>query len=203
MRIEILILVMFLFVMPFGNILSQGFTKQFEDTTKEVIDGKKQIYYQVHYLNDSLYKVIWGKGDKTFHTKKNFMWTPYTYSCEKYSSEYLVLHQGCGTSCYTLLFLPLNGSEEKEFFYCLAYNLERGLVAYISEEDFETIIIENIKNGKKYYLKIADMCNASSKYTCLEKADFNNNTLTIYYSGKNWKPDAPDIHKIKIECDLN
>lgn len=100
-------------------------------------------------------------------------------NCEK---DYVVVESSCGGPCYSKLFVFADNRENKRFDYCEVISNNPNIVVYVKNENFDNMIVHNLKNSKELEVKIENHHNHPLIYGHLYTTFLIKNDLTIKYS---------------------
>jgi len=111
----------------------------------------------------------------------------------KYNNEnFMLLHYGCGSSCWGLIFVPLrNDAKIRRIMYDFAYDSETTDLVYT---DNENILVENLASGKIKVVKLPQ-CDAANMVYCLDSISINKSELKYQFYGPNRFDDKPIMKK--------
>lgn len=104
------------------------------------------------------------------------------YRCEK---EYVVVGFACGGPCYSEIFIFTDTRTNKQFSYSQKVSNNKDIIAHIENEEFEKLLITNIKNNKELSIDISD--NNWMNYGHLDTLFMTSTNLNIEYQTKNNK----------------
>ena len=162
-----------------------------------------KFYYQTKKLSDTTYSIEWGKkgvnkytSNKVFEISGSGMLTYLTSN-----DSVIILSQSCGTSCTYFVLLSLNRDKIMTYDNPEALNLNKNLIAYVSDPDNDgqiVLTVENYINGKKMIVKVNNVCPSAIKYSCIEECYFEHNTLIIKWDGSKWQSSKPDLQVKRI-----
>ncbi len=110
--------------------------------------------------------------------------------------DFMLLHYGCGSSCWGLILLPLNPKEQiKVFMNDLAYDPESTNLVYT---DNENLLIENLSTHNIKTVKLPK-CEAASMIYCLDSVSINKSELKYQFYGPNRIDDKPIMKKYNVK----
>lgn len=139
--------------------------------------------FSFHDLGDTAYFITW--GDSAIYSNRS---RPFKVlgngrlGLEATSPNALLLSQSCGTSCAQYVVLPrLKGGKEHIYLFGRAYELTRGLVAYIPEDEEVLITVENYLSGKGIPIKESDVCEAAFRGDCIQSCRFQGDSLSLTF----------------------
>ena len=96
--------------------------------------------------------------------------------CEK---EYVVVGFACGVPCYSQVFVFTDNREKKQFDYGQKISSNPNIIAHIKNEEFERLIIHNLKNGKEQRIQNHDI--NWMQYGQMDTMYIAGNTLKLEY----------------------
>jgi hypothetical protein len=114
------------------------------------------------------------------------------------NKKFMLLHYGCGSSCWGLILLPLqNEGEIRKIMYDFAFDQETTNLVYT---DNENLLVENLTSGKVKVIKLPQ-CKAANMVYCLDSISINKSELKYQFIGPNRIDDKPIIksYTVKIE----
>jgi hypothetical protein len=96
------------------------------------------------------------------------------------NKNFIGLGYGCGNPCSGIIVLPLNSNDNiKWFMYVLAYDFENNLIVYLGNEDYDKLVIENLRNGKRRLINFEDSCSSAFWEYCIDSISISDKEL--YY----------------------
>ncbi len=101
-------------------------------------------------------------------------------NCEK---DYVIVESSCGGPCYSKLFVFTDNRKNKQFDYCQNVSNNTNIIAHIKNEEFERLIIHNLKNGKEQIVQNPDI--NWMQYGQMDKMYIAGNTLKLEYQTVN------------------
>ncbi len=103
-------------------------------------------------------------------------------NCEE---DYVVVGSSCGGPCYSKLFVFTDKRKNKRFDYCHIVSNDPNLVIYVKNEDFDKLLVHNLKNSKEMEVDIDNDKQHPLIYGHLDKVYLVNQNLIINYSIEN------------------
>ncbi|XOV68696.1 MAG: hypothetical protein ACFHU9_05840 [Fluviicola sp.] len=94
--------------------------------------------------------------------------------------DYVVVGFACGGPCYSHVFVFTDEGKNKQFAYSQRISNNPNIIAHIRNEEFETLIIHNLKTHKEINVDISDN-NAELNYGHMDTLYMKQNKLFIQY----------------------
>ena len=174
-----------------------GCIEPFETYDTITVNGN---FIKYHVSNDKAH-LEYGNHDFQKFFPKEFdcdiadAWVPKL----KYDNkDFMLLHYGCGSTCWGLILLPLNPIDKiRDIMYDLAYDPETTSLVYT---DNENLLVENITTKEIKTIKLPQ-CGAANMIYCLDSVSIRKSELKYQFYGPH-KIDAKPIMKsytIKIK----
>jgi hypothetical protein len=116
-------------------------------------------------------------------------------NCEK---DYVVVSSSCGGPCYSKLFVFTDKRKNKRFDYCHIVSNDPNLVIYVKNEDFDKLLVHNLKNSKEMEVDIDNDKQHPLIYGHLDTVYLVNQNLIINYSIENEGMKKKIVHLEKI-----
>lgn len=115
----------------------------------------------------------------------------------KYDNKnFMLLHYGCGSSCWGLIFLPLrNEAEIRKIMYDFAYDSETTNLVYT---DNENLLVENLTTRKIRVVKLP-VCDAANIVYCLDSISISKSELKYQFYGPNKYGDKPIMRRYIVK----
>jgi hypothetical protein len=113
--------------------------------------------------------------------------------CEK---DYVVVGFGCGGPCYSQVFVFTDESEKKQFDYGQKITNNPNIIAHIRNEEFEKLIIHNLKNGKELIIENPEI--NWMQYGQMDTMYITRNNLKLEYQTENKQTKKKSISLIDI-----
>jgi hypothetical protein len=114
------------------------------------------------------------------------------------NKNFMLLHYGCGSSCWGLIFLPLsNEGKIRKIMYDFAYDPETTDLVYT---DNENLLIENLTSGRVQVIKLPQCCAANMVY-CLDSVSINKLELKYQFYGPNRFDDKPLMKSYSVRVE--
>ena len=116
-------------------------------------------------------------------------------NCEK---DYVVVGSSCGGPCYSSVFVFTDNRKNRRFDYCNVVSNNPNIVAYIKNEDFDKLHVQNLKNSKEIEIEIDNYNHHPLIYGHLDTTYIIKNDLTIRYTIENEKQKKKIVNLDKI-----
>jgi hypothetical protein len=114
------------------------------------------------------------------------------------TDEYVTLGFSCGGPCYARVFVFLDKNKPiKIFGYCQRVTSNDNIITHIEDEEFENLIIHNLKNGKEMIVSIEN-CHDLNFPCLLDSAYMINNNLVLEYDASSDNPKKKIVNIRKI-----
>lgn len=92
--------------------------------------------------------------------------------------HFMLLHYGCGSPCWGLIFLPLNSNDKiRDIMYDLAYDSETTNLVYT---DNENLLIENLLTKEIKTIKLPQ-CDAANMIYCIDSVSISKSELKYQF----------------------
>jgi hypothetical protein len=152
-----------------------------KDTTlQQHFDNSFITYY---FFGDTNYRIEWGNETIKNKTKNNYeVLGNGVLSVMEFNERTIVLGQGCGTSCFYYIFLPLEKDAiEKSYYFAYAYDIEKNIVVFLPEnKDF--LRIENFYTQNKLDIEDPNLCFSTFEEDFIENISFNDTALILSWN---------------------
>jgi hypothetical protein len=154
-----------------------------------------------YYVNNKKAKLEYGNHDFKAFFPEDFdcdiadAWVPkFKYDNKKF----MLLHYGCGSSCWGLILLPLQNEDKiRKIMYDFAYDQETTNLVYT---DNENLLVENLTSGKVKVIKLPQ-CDAANMVYCLDSISINKSELKYQFYGPNRFDDKPIMKSYTVKID--
>jgi len=114
------------------------------------------------------------------------------------NKKFLLLHYGCGSSCWGLILLPMhNEGKIRQIMYDLAYDQETTNLVYT---DNENLLVENLISGKVKVIHLPQ-CNAANMVYCLDSISISKSELKYQFYGPDRFDDKPIMKSYTVILD--
>lgn len=94
--------------------------------------------------------------------------------------DYVAVGFACGGPCYSRVFIFTDERKNKQFDYCQKISNNSNVIAHIRNEEFETLLVYNLKTDKEISIDISDN-NAEMNYGHMDTMYMEQNKLFIEY----------------------
>jgi hypothetical protein len=161
-------------------------------------------FIEYNFLEDERYTVKWGNNNLV-RSSPETLYSHYGGARFKWENkDAVVIEDGCGTSCWYALLLPLDSASPMlQYNNPFAYDSDRSLIAYAASsygrshtletasydssgwEDDTAIVVENFKTHRKRYF-VAKDCHQTSLCCpsfCIVDVEFRGDSLYYRWSG--------------------
>ncbi|MCR9172298.1 MAG: hypothetical protein NXI10_07410 [bacterium] len=99
------------------------------------------------------------------------------------TQEYAVIGFACGGPCSSRIFIFSDKREPTQLSYCRRVKNNDNLVTHIQNEEFDDLIIHNLKNGKELIVNNPDI--DWMQYGQMDTLVFSNDSLYMEYLNEN------------------
>lgn len=96
------------------------------------------------------------------------------------ANDYVVVGFSCGGPCYSQVFVFTDNRKNKQFAFGQRISNNQNVIAHIRNEEFETLIIHNLKTDKEIQVDISDN-NAEWNYGHMDTLYMKQDKLFIEY----------------------
>lgn len=154
----------------------------------------KYDFVSLEYGNSTFHKIL----DNQFPCQKADSWIP---SFQWESKDFLVLRYGCGSPCSGVWILPLDSVfNARNIMFELTYDPENNLIAYLDNDNFTYLLIENLKTCQKKKIEFPFKTDHGEFIGYwIEDISLKDNKLYYKYSDPNMDSDKRKSKEVVID----